>query len=93
MIRITYSSMVVKQGYRKDSTGKQIPYFNEDMIDVKVSKELYAEDKTIAYSLIEKWNKDPYFSYEIIEVENVSDSSIPPDTYIHYNVYCGVYNS
>lgn len=90
MIKMSYTSKILKQGYRVDVDGSLHKYFNDEMVGVSTDKELYAEDESTAYNLIEKWNmNDKYHEHVVVDVHRIAKYEIPLDTYFHDTVFSG----
>lgn len=89
MIKANYKSTILKQGYRKDTDDSYHPFFNECMIGVPVAKELYAANEETAYKLIAKWDNDPYYDFEIINVEKIEECEIPRNVFFHDTEFSG----
>lgn len=89
MIKMNYTSKITKQGYRRNRDGTDTMYFESAMIGVLRKEYLYADSEMVANGLISKWNKDIYFEYSVINIEDVKLDSMPPNSYVHDTVSSG----
>ena len=86
MIKVKYTSTVLKQGYhvQREHIGK--PYFDAEIIGVPIECELYADNKAVAYNLLKKWESE-YYKYDVVSIERANN--IPNGSFVHETEFYG----